>query len=96
MFAPAGFHEGSSLLAAMADLSVFTALIGNWEEVGHHTLLRLRAESARAGWIAELDAASAALAADPRIAGFQAKGPARAVVPTIYRMGGARLTLLST
>lgn len=96
LFGPAGFREGSSLLDAMADLSVFSVLIENWEEVGHHTLLRLRAESARAGGVPELDVAAAVLAAEPRIAGFQAKGPARAVVPTIYRMGDVRLALFST
>jgi MmyB-like transcription regulator ligand binding domain len=80
----------------MADLSVFAALIENWEEVGHHTLQRLRAETAQAGGLAELDRAIAALAAEPRIAGFQPRGPARAVVPTIYRMGQTRLALFST
>ncbi len=96
IFGPAGFRVGSSLLEAMVDLSVFAALIENWEEVGHHTLLRLRSESARAGGIKALDRAAAALVAEPRIAGFQAKGPARAVVPTIYRAGAARLALFST
>ncbi|NJS40333.1 MAG: hypothetical protein HC783_16520 [Rhodobacteraceae bacterium] len=36
------------------------------------------------------------LAADPQIAGFQPKGPVRAVVPTIYRMGAVRVPLFST
>jgi hypothetical protein len=43
-----------------------------------------------------LDRAAAVLAAEPQIAGFQPKGPARAVVPTIYRMGEVRLPLFST
>lgn len=96
IFGPAGFAEGASLLDAMADLSVFAALIENWDEVGHHTLFRLRAESARAGGVEELDRAAAALAAEPGIARFQQKGTLRAVVPTVYRMGDVRLPLFST
>ncbi|TAG18423.1 MAG: transcriptional regulator, partial [Rhodobacterales bacterium] len=96
IFGPAGFQEGASLLEALADLSLFAALIENWPEVGHHTLLRLRAESARAGGVVDLDRAAAVLAGDPQIAGFQPKGPPRAVVPTIYRMGDRRLPLFST
>ena len=96
LFGPAGFQAGSSLLEAMADLRLFAGLIENWEEVGHMTLHRLRAESARAGGVAELDHAAAILAADPRIAGFEPRGSGRAVVPTIYRMNGSRLALFST
>jgi transcriptional regulator with XRE-family HTH domain len=96
LFGPAGFAEGASLLQAMATPEVFEALIENWVEVGHHTALRLRAESARAGGVAELDRAVAALMAHPEIAGFQAKTTGRAVLPTIYRLGGARLSLFST
>ena len=96
LFGPAGIGEGSSLLAALADPAVFSGLIENWVEVGHHTLLRLKAESARAGGIAELDQAVASLATQPEIAGFQPKTANRAVLPTIYRMGDRRLSLFST
>ena len=61
LFSPVGFAEGVSLLDALADPAVFAGLIENWVEVGHHTALRLKAESARAGGIAALDRAVAAL-----------------------------------
>jgi transcriptional regulator with XRE-family HTH domain len=96
LFGPAGFAEGASLLQAMAAPEVFTALIENWVEVGHHTALRLRAESARAGGIAELEQAAAALMAQSDVAAFQPKALGRVVLPTIYRLGAARLALFST
>jgi DNA-binding XRE family transcriptional regulator len=96
LFGPAGFAEGTSLLAAMTDLTLFAALIENWVEVGHHTALRLKAESARAGGIADLDRAAAVLSADPGIAAFQPKATGRAVLPTIYRIGDQRLAVFST
>jgi transcriptional regulator with XRE-family HTH domain len=50
LFGQAGFAPGASLLDALCDPVLFPALIENWVEVGHHTALRLRAESAgRAG-----------------------------------------------
>lgn len=96
LFGQAGFAEGASLLQAMAMPEVFTTLIENWVEVGHHTALRLRAESARAGGVVELDRAASALMAHPDIAGFQPRATGRVVLPTIYRMGAARLSLFST
>ena len=96
LFGPAGFAEGASLLDALADPSVFSNLIENWVEVGHHTALRLKAESARAGGIDALDRAVAALMADPQIAAFHPLATGRAVLPTLYRMGDTRLSLFST
>jgi transcriptional regulator with XRE-family HTH domain len=96
LFGPAGFAEGASLLQAMATPEVFATLIENWVEVGHHTALRLRAESARAGGVEELDRAAAALLSQPQIAGFQPQATGRVVLSTIYRMGAARLSLFST
>jgi hypothetical protein len=72
------------------------AFIENWAEVGHHTMRRLRAESARAGGIEALDRAAAALAADPGIAGWTPPARPAAIVPTIYRAAGLRLALFST
>lgn len=95
LFGPAGLAPGVSLLALLQDLTVLQAVIENWDEVAHHTLHRLRGESARAGGLPDLDATIAALAANPRIAGFRPQG-AGAVIPTIYRMGGLRLPLFST
>ena len=95
LFGPAGLAPGVSLLALLQDLTLLQAVVENWAEVAHHTLHRLRGESARAGGIAALDAAAARLAADPRIAGFRAVA-GRVVVPTIYRLGDLRLPLFST
>lgn len=96
LFGSAGLVPGVSLLDVVEDMTLFAGLVENWVEVGHHTLQRLRAETARAGDVAELDRAIAVLTAEPKIAGFQPRGGARAVVPTIYRMGDKRLALFST
>ncbi|MFN4203132.1 MAG: helix-turn-helix domain-containing protein [Tabrizicola sp.] len=96
LFGPAGFAEGASLLDALSDPRVFADLIENWIEVGHHTALRLKAESARAGGIAALDRAVAALLANPEIAAHQPQSTGRAILPTVYRTGGQRLALFST
>ncbi len=96
LFGPAGFGVGASLLDAMSDLTVFAALIENWVEVGHHSALRLKAESARAGGIAALDRAVAALLANPEIAAHQPRTTGRAILPTVYRMGGQQLAMFST
>jgi transcriptional regulator with XRE-family HTH domain len=96
LFGPAGFAVGASLLDALEDMALFQRLIDNWVEVGHHTLLRLRSESARAGGVAALDRAAAALARDPAIARHQPTRGGGVVTPTIYRMGDQRLALFST
>jgi transcriptional regulator with XRE-family HTH domain len=96
LFGPAGFAEGASLLDALADPASFAGLIENWVEVGHHTALRLKAESARAGGIAALDRAVAALLATPAIAAHQPRATGRAILPTVYRMGDRRLAMFST
>lgn len=96
IFGPAGFVPGASLLQALSDPVVFPALIENWVEVGHHTALRLRAESARAGGLADLDRAVATLLANPAIAAYQPQATGRAVLATIYRMGDQRLPFFST
>jgi transcriptional regulator with XRE-family HTH domain len=96
LFGPVGFAEGVSLLDALADPAVFAGLIENWVEVGHHTALRLKAESARAGGIAALDRAVAALLANPEILAHQPRATGRAILPTVYRVGGQRLAMVST
>lgn len=96
LFGPAGFAEGASLLDALSDPATFSGLIENWVEVGHQTALRMRGESARAGGIAALDRAVAALMSDPQIAAHQPPATGRAILPTVYRMGGQRLALFST
>lgn len=46
IFTPLGLGPGSGLLDALPDAARH---IENWAEVGYHTMLRLRAESLRAG-----------------------------------------------
>ncbi|MGL5363018.1 MAG: helix-turn-helix domain-containing protein, partial [Bosea sp. (in: a-proteobacteria)] len=96
LFGPAGFAEGTSLLDAMGNLPVLQGLIANWVEVSHHTVMRLRAESARGGGIAGLDRAVAALLAHPGVADCQPEAMGRAVLPTLYRVEGRQLALIST
>jgi transcriptional regulator with XRE-family HTH domain len=96
LFGPVGFAEGSSLPEALSDPARLAALIENWQEVGHHTALRLKAESAQAGGLEDLDRAAAALMRDPDIAGHRPRVSGRAVLPTVYRLGGVRLSLFST
>jgi transcriptional regulator with XRE-family HTH domain len=96
LFGPVGFAEGVSLLDVLADLAVFAQVIENWVEVGHHTALRLKAESARAGGIAALDRAVASLLANTEISAHQPRATGRAILPTVYRMGDRRLTMFST
>ena len=96
MFAPLGLGRGASLLELVAAPGSAAHFIENWGEVGHHMMIRLRAESARAGGIAELDHAVAVLADDPAVAAYQPPDRSPPVVPTIYRAGGLRLSLFST
>ncbi len=96
LFGPAGLLPGVSMLALMATPGLPGQLIENWGEVGHHTLGRLRAESAAAGGIPQIDRAVAALAADPDVAAWRPTGGGRVVIPAVYRLGQARLPLIST
>ncbi|GHC45493.1 helix-turn-helix domain-containing protein [Neogemmobacter tilapiae] len=95
LFGPAGFAAGSSLLDA-AHPDRLQALVENWVEVGHHALLRLRAESAAAGGIPELDRAAAQLAQVSEIARFLPPAPVTVLIPTIYRTPSGPLALFST
>ena len=58
--------------------------------MAHHTLLRLRSESTKAGGIPEHEAAIAALEPMAQAPADELSGPA---IPTIYRFGGQRLAL---
>jgi transcriptional regulator with XRE-family HTH domain len=95
LLAPIGLGQGGSLLDALATPGAGAAAIENWGEVGHHTMLRLRSESRRAGGIPELDAAVRALAADPAVAAWAPPDRPRAVLPTVFRAGPVRLSLFS-
>lgn len=96
LFAAAGMGPGDSLLDFIAGPGQAAGVIENWAEVGHHTLMRLRAESRAAGGIDALDRAAARLARDPLVAGYLPEGPLPPVISTIYRAGGLRLALYST
>ncbi|MDW4548134.1 helix-turn-helix transcriptional regulator [Defluviimonas sp. D31] len=93
IFTPLGLGPGSSLLDALPDAARH---IENWAEVGYHTMLRLRAESLRAGGLDALDRAAGTLSRDPAVAGWIPAETVPAVLPTIYRAGELRLSLFST
>ncbi|MFG5380643.1 hypothetical protein [Yoonia sp. R2-816] len=67
-------------------------VIENWPAVAHYAAMRLRTESAAQGGVAALDRVADHLAAVPG-APQQPTGP---VVPTIYRAGPLRLSLIAT
>ena len=101
LFGPLGLAEGGDLLAALQGAAP-AQWIENWGEVAHHTLLRLRTESARAGGIAELDAAADRLARDPALLAVRSHPVDRVIAPTVYRAGTdvqgnpVRLSMFST
>ena len=94
MFGMLGLTEGSSMLDMLHNPMLWE-MVENWPEVAHHSMLRLRTESAAQGGIPELDTAATFLAAhanagpdsDPVI------GPA---VPTIFKFGDQRLSMFGT
>lgn len=92
LFAPLGLGQGASLLDFLSN-PIIPNVIENWPEVAHYTMLRLRAESAKAGGIAELEAAITMLT--PHAAPLRDDTPPPAI-PTIYRMGDQRLSLFGT
>ncbi|GAB5467308.1 MAG: helix-turn-helix transcriptional regulator [Rhodospirillales bacterium] len=91
-----GLREGDSLLEALADEAKLPAVLDNWQEVQHHTLVRLRTENAYLGGDPLLEAAivklTAALGPRPQAP----EGLLPAIVPTRYRAGGTLLSLFST
>ncbi|MEM9342496.1 MAG: transcriptional regulator [Pseudomonadota bacterium] len=91
LFAPLGLSEGGSMLDLVMH-PIMPEVIENWPEVAHHTSIRLRAESAAAGGVAELDAAIEALAAQANASTVPA-GPS---VSAIYRFGDKRLSFIAT
>jgi transcriptional regulator with XRE-family HTH domain len=96
LFAAIGLAQGDSLLAALRNPPGAPRAIENWAEVGYHTMIRLRSESALAGGIDELDAAANHLAADTAIAAWQPPARLPVIVPTVFVAGGLRLSLFST
>ncbi|MEM6596250.1 MAG: helix-turn-helix domain-containing protein [Pseudomonadota bacterium] len=96
LFGLAGLSEGDSLLIWLEDTSRAAAVIENWAEVGHHSMVRLRNESRALGGVAELDAAAERLSKDPHVKSFQPVSALAPVLSTIYTAGGLRLPLFST
>jgi len=89
LFTGLGISLGDSLLNLMCD-PVMPDLIENWPTVAHMAALRLRAESAAVGGEPQLDRVADYLAQQPA-PGDLPNGPA---IPTIYRVGEMRLSLL--
>jgi transcriptional regulator with XRE-family HTH domain len=92
LFKPLGISEGQSLLDLLTS-PLMPELVENWPEVAHHTMLRLRAESANAGGIPALDAAARRLSQQGHARSGAVIGP---TISTIYRFGGQRLSLFGT
>lgn len=91
-----GIARGTSVLAPLKDPARAAEIFENWGEVGRLTALRLRAESAHAGGIAELDAFATLIEADPAVTATPIPAVQPAVIPAIYRAGPLRLSLFST
>ena len=96
LFGLAGLSKGDSLLTWLEDTSRAAAVIENWAEVGHHSMVRLRNESRALGGVPELETAAQFLAQDPLIKDFQPISALAPVVSTIYVAGDLRLPLFST
>ncbi|MFD1158862.1 MmyB family transcriptional regulator [Roseovarius aestuarii] len=92
LFAPLGLGEGLSLLDLLTN-PMMADVVENWPEVAHYTMLRLRAESAAAGGILELEAAIKTLAAHAYTSSNAVMGPS---IPTVYRFAGQRLSMFGT
>lgn len=91
LFAGFGLKDGDSLLD-LTTSPIMPQVVENWPEVAYHSAARLRAESASAGGIAELDAAAALLAAQADQT-ITTPGP---TIPTVFRFGDTRLSLFGT
>ena len=90
MFGMLGLSEGSSMLDMLHNPLLWD-MVENWPEVAHHSMLRLRTESAAQGGIPELDDAVTFLADHAKAGGDI--GPA---VPTTFKFGTQRLSMFGT
>ncbi len=91
-----GLGRGDSMLDALTDPLGARAAIQNWAEVGYHTMLRLRRESALAGGVPELDATANHLAQDKTISGWHPPAASPVIMPTIFALPSLQLSLFST
>lgn len=89
LFAALGLSEGGSLLELVTS-PIMPEVVENWPVVAHASATRLRAESAAAGGLPELEVAAEELEQVPAPDSLP-NGPA---IPTIYRFGEMRLSLL--
>ncbi|WP_226689553.1 helix-turn-helix domain-containing protein [Ruegeria arenilitoris] len=92
LFAPLGLAAGNSLLKLLTGPTM-AQVVENWPEVAHYTMLRLRAESAAAGGIPDLEIAIRELAAHAHAPSDAIVGPS---IPTVYRFAGHRLSMFGT
>ncbi|MEL6792989.1 MAG: helix-turn-helix transcriptional regulator [Pseudomonadota bacterium] len=86
-----GLGIGDSLLDLMTS-DHLPPLVENWPEVARHGAARLRTESAAQGGVAALDRVADYLA---RVEGVT-DAPPDPVIPTVLRMGDARLSMFAT
>ena len=90
-FGALGAGIGVSVLDLMLS-DTLPQLVENWEEVAHHTAMRLRTESLALGGDERLDQAVAHLS-QVSGASFQSTAP---VIPMTLRLGELRLSMFST
>lgn len=97
LFGAVGLQDGDSLLNAFLDETPLRNALVNWPEVGHHMLMRLRAERDVFGEDSALDAAIQTLEHDPSVRAHrdEARLPP-ALVPVAFQVGGATMQFVST
>lgn len=97
LFAALGLAGQSNLLEAL-NLAGDGAAIDNWEETALLALQRARAELIALGGDARLKTLTEKLATHPRLAkgDHSAINLNQAVIPTVFRAGGKRLSMFST
>lgn len=90
MFGMFGAAEGSSMLELFRDPALW-GMIENWPEVAHHSMLRLRTESAAQGGVPELNEMADFLAEHAQVGA--SVGP---TIPTVFLFGAQRLAMFGT
>lgn len=90
MFGILGLSEGDSMLELLNN-PLLWEMVENWPDVAYHSMLRLRAESAAQGGVAELESAATALAEHASVG--TNVGP---TVPTVFRFGDQRFAMFGT
>lgn len=96
LFAAIGARAGDANMIEILLGLAETDVIENWPETAVLSLARLRAEIAHLGGDARLEALARRLADHPRLADAPALDYDQPVIPTTFRLGGARLSVFST